>query len=217
MNYTFIWLWLFSCITEKYMEFDLNDKGEIGNTAPVLQPYNIFSYRAKLLLCVLTLIKDLLTNYCTFFYLFYFSELSFCSFFLDIMGLKRMLEKLGLAKTHLELKKMMSEVVGGTSKETINYNDFLNMMLGKRNAILKLWVWNTMYGPVSFQTKGGHPKLFHMQIRIKGRYRQIPNLLFDWKCLFMVMLTALIKIRKEKKEKLTTKHTSIFEKQKMLM
>ncbi|KAF1387790.1 hypothetical protein PFLUV_G00083600 [Perca fluviatilis] len=70
---------------KKYMEFDLNDKGEI-----------------------------------------------------DLMGLKRMLEKLGLAKTHLELKKMMSEVVGGTSKDTISYNDFLNMMLGKRNAILKL-------------------------------------------------------------------------------
>ncbi|XP_031154817.1 allograft inflammatory factor 1-like [Sander lucioperca] len=70
---------------KKYMEFDLNDKGEI-----------------------------------------------------DLMGLKRMLEKLGLAKTHLELKKMMSEVAGGTSKDTISYNDFLNMMLGKRNAILKL-------------------------------------------------------------------------------
>ncbi|XP_034731081.1 allograft inflammatory factor 1-like [Etheostoma cragini] len=70
---------------KKYMEFDLNDKGEI-----------------------------------------------------DLMGLKRMLEKLGLAKTHLELKKMMSEVVGGTSKDTISYNEFLNMMLGKRNAILKL-------------------------------------------------------------------------------
>ncbi|XP_054477804.1 allograft inflammatory factor 1-like [Anoplopoma fimbria] len=70
---------------KKYMEFDLNDKGEI-----------------------------------------------------DLMGLKQMLEKLGLAKTHLELKKMMAEVVGGTSKETISYNDFLNMMLGKRNAILKL-------------------------------------------------------------------------------
>lgn len=57
---------------------------------------------------------------------------------LDIMGLKRMLEKLGLAKTHLELKKMMSEVCGGTSKDTFGYHDFLNMMLGKRNAILKL-------------------------------------------------------------------------------
>ncbi|XP_068615405.1 allograft inflammatory factor 1-like [Brachionichthys hirsutus] len=69
----------------KYMEFDLNDKGEI-----------------------------------------------------EIMGLKRMLEKLGVAKTHLELKKMMSEVVGGTSNDSIGYHDFLNMMLGKRNAILKL-------------------------------------------------------------------------------
>lgn len=58
--------------------------------------------------------------------------------FIDIMGLKRMLEKLGLAKTHLELKKMMSEVIGTASKDTIGYNDFLNMMLGKRNAILKL-------------------------------------------------------------------------------
>ncbi|XP_037130545.1 allograft inflammatory factor 1-like [Syngnathus acus] len=68
----------------KYMEFDLNDKGDI-----------------------------------------------------DMMGLKRMLEKLGLAKTHLELKKMMSEVAGGAS-QTISYTDFLNMMLGKRHAILKL-------------------------------------------------------------------------------
>ncbi|XP_068999119.1 allograft inflammatory factor 1-like [Embiotoca jacksoni] len=70
---------------KKYMEFDLNDKGDI-----------------------------------------------------NIMGLKRMLEKIGLAKTHLELKKMMSEVVGGASKDTFSYSDFLNMMLGKRNAILKL-------------------------------------------------------------------------------
>ncbi|MEQ2157294.1 hypothetical protein GOODEAATRI_000377 [Goodea atripinnis] len=70
---------------KKYMEFDLNDKGDI-----------------------------------------------------DMMGLKHMLEKLGLAKTHLELKKMMSEVVGSPSKDTISYHDFLNMMLGKRNAILKL-------------------------------------------------------------------------------
>ncbi|XP_054636957.1 allograft inflammatory factor 1-like isoform X2 [Dunckerocampus dactyliophorus] len=70
---------------KKYMEFDLNDKGDI-----------------------------------------------------DMMGLKRMLEKLGLAKTHLELKRMMSEVAGGPSKETISYTDFLTMMLGQRNAILKL-------------------------------------------------------------------------------
>ncbi|KAJ8288048.1 hypothetical protein COCON_G00007070 [Conger conger] len=70
---------------EKYMEFDLNDQGDI-----------------------------------------------------DMMGLKRMLEKLGVAKTHLDLKKMMSEIVGGTSHDTISYTDFVSMMLGKRNAILKL-------------------------------------------------------------------------------
>lgn len=57
---------------------------------------------------------------------------------LDLMGLKQMLEKLGLAKTHLELKKMMAEVAGGPSKDTLSYSDFLNMMLGKRNGILKL-------------------------------------------------------------------------------
>ncbi|MGH0143137.1 UNVERIFIED_CONTAM: hypothetical protein FKN15_053230 [Acipenser sinensis] len=56
---------------------------------------------------------------------------------IDMMGLKRMLEKLGVAKTHLELKKMMSEVTGGAT-ETISYKDFIRMMLGKRNGILKL-------------------------------------------------------------------------------
>ncbi|XP_051899663.1 allograft inflammatory factor 1-like [Pristis pectinata] len=69
---------------EKYMEFDLNDQGDI-----------------------------------------------------DIMGLKRMLEKMGAAKTHLELKKMIKEVVGEMG-ETISYCDFVKMMLGKRSAIAKI-------------------------------------------------------------------------------
>ncbi|XP_077187370.1 allograft inflammatory factor 1 [Paroedura picta] len=56
---------------------------------------------------------------------------------IDIMALKRMLEKLGAAKTHLELKKMITEVTGGMS-ETISYRDFVRMMLGKRSAILKI-------------------------------------------------------------------------------
>lgn len=55
----------------------------------------------------------------------------------DMMGLKRMMEKLGVAKTHLEMKKMISEVTGGVS-DTINYRDFVKMMLGKRSAVLKL-------------------------------------------------------------------------------
>ncbi|XP_039620327.1 allograft inflammatory factor 1-like [Polypterus senegalus] len=68
----------------KYMEFDLNDQGEI-----------------------------------------------------DMMALKRMMEKLGVPKTHLEMKKMISEVTGGIS-DTICYRDFVKMMLGKRSAVLKL-------------------------------------------------------------------------------
>ncbi|XP_064163200.1 allograft inflammatory factor 1-like [Anguilla rostrata] len=56
---------------------------------------------------------------------------------IDMMGLKRMMEKLGVPKTHLEMKKMISEVTGGSS-DTINYRDFVKMMLGKRSAVLKL-------------------------------------------------------------------------------
>lgn len=55
----------------------------------------------------------------------------------DIMSLKRMLEKLGVPKTHLELKKLIKEVSSG-SGETFSYTDFLRMMLGKRSAILKM-------------------------------------------------------------------------------
>ncbi|KAM5259398.1 allograft inflammatory factor 1-like isoform 1-T1 [Hipposideros larvatus] len=76
---------------EKYMEFDLNNEGEIGSAFPPA----------------------------------------------DLMSLKRMMEKLGVPKTHLEMKKMISEVTGGVS-DTISYRDFVNMMLGKRSAVLKL-------------------------------------------------------------------------------
>ena len=55
----------------------------------------------------------------------------------DLMSLKRMMEKLGVPKTHLEMKKMISEVTSGVS-DTISYRDFVNMMLGKRSAVLKL-------------------------------------------------------------------------------
>ncbi|XP_027777660.1 allograft inflammatory factor 1 isoform X1 [Marmota flaviventris] len=56
---------------------------------------------------------------------------------IDIMSLKQMLEKLGIPKTHLELKKLIREVSSG-SGETFSYPDFLRMMLGKRSAILKM-------------------------------------------------------------------------------
>ncbi|XP_061460166.1 allograft inflammatory factor 1-like isoform X2 [Rhineura floridana] len=57
--------------------------------------------------------------------------------FKDLMSVKRMMEKLGAPKTHLELKKMISEVTGGVS-DTISYQHFVNLMLGKRSAVLKL-------------------------------------------------------------------------------
>ncbi|XP_041048751.1 allograft inflammatory factor 1-like [Carcharodon carcharias] len=56
---------------------------------------------------------------------------------IDLMSLKQMLEKLGVPKTHLEVKKMIAEVTGGSS-ETISYRDFVTMMLGKRSAVLRL-------------------------------------------------------------------------------
>nr|CAC38780.1 allograft inflammatory factor 1 [Suberites domuncula]CAC85493.1 Allograft Inflammatory Factor 1 [Suberites domuncula] len=56
---------------------------------------------------------------------------------IDIMELKRMMEKLGQAKTHLELKKMIAEVDKNNSG-TIHYNEFLDMMLGKKSSVLKL-------------------------------------------------------------------------------
>ncbi|EDL26636.1 allograft inflammatory factor 1 isoform a [Mus musculus] len=56
---------------------------------------------------------------------------------IDIMSLKRMLEKLGVPKTHLELKRLIREVSSG-SEETFSYSDFLRMMLGKRSAILRM-------------------------------------------------------------------------------
>lgn len=56
---------------------------------------------------------------------------------IDIMELKQMMEKLGQAKTHLELKKMIAEV-DTTNSGTISYMEFLDMMLGKRNSVLRI-------------------------------------------------------------------------------
>ena len=51
--------------------------------------------------------------------------------------LKLMMEKLDQAKTHLELRKMITEV-DREDRGAISYNDFLFMMLGKKNSVLKL-------------------------------------------------------------------------------
>ena len=52
------------------------------------------------------------------------------------MDVKYMMEKLGQAKTHLELKKMIAEV-DTTNSGAINYKDFVTMMLGKNSGVLK--------------------------------------------------------------------------------
>lgn len=56
---------------------------------------------------------------------------------IDMLGLSRMLEKVGQPKTHLEMKKMIREI-DRTNKGTICYRDFINMMLGPKNSVLKL-------------------------------------------------------------------------------
>ncbi|KJE94609.1 allograft inflammatory factor [Capsaspora owczarzaki ATCC 30864] len=55
---------------------------------------------------------------------------------IDLMELKQMMEKLGQAKTHLELKKMIAEV-DLEGQGTISYRSFLTMMLGKKSSILQ--------------------------------------------------------------------------------
>ncbi|KAJ3605325.1 hypothetical protein NHX12_027372 [Muraenolepis orangiensis] len=74
----------------------------------------------------------------------------------DIMGLKQMMEKLGVPKTHLDVKKMIVEVTGGSSN-TINYRDFVRMMLGKRSAVLKLVLVFEDKANGAASTPGGPP------------------------------------------------------------
>lgn len=62
-----------------------------------------------------------------------------CRLVSDIMSMKRMMEKLGQAKTHLEIQKMIKEV-DTTGSETISYHEFVLMMLGGKSTILKLYV-----------------------------------------------------------------------------
>merc|ERR1712071_152720 len=56
---------------------------------------------------------------------------------IDLMELKMMMEKMGQAKTHLELKKMIKEV-DREDRGAISYNDFVFMMLDAKSSVLKL-------------------------------------------------------------------------------
>ena len=53
------------------------------------------------------------------------------------MELKQMLEKLGQAKTHKEVVKMIKDV-DTTGKGTISYRDFCDMMLGTKQSVLRM-------------------------------------------------------------------------------
>ncbi|XP_022085355.1 allograft inflammatory factor 1-like [Acanthaster planci] len=56
---------------------------------------------------------------------------------LDDKDVTFMMEKLGQPKNLLEVKKMIAEVDTNRSG-TINYNEFIEMMLGKKNSVLKI-------------------------------------------------------------------------------
>jgi len=56
---------------------------------------------------------------------------------IDFEELKLMLEKMGQPKTHLECKKMIKEI-DKTNSGTINYQEFLDMMLGSKSSVLRL-------------------------------------------------------------------------------
>ena len=55
----------------------------------------------------------------------------------DLEELNMAMEKMGQAKTHLELRKMIREVDKSNSG-MIDYREFLDMMLGDRSSVLKL-------------------------------------------------------------------------------
>jgi allograft inflammatory factor 1 len=59
-----------------------------------------------------------------------------CDLYIALLITIDMLEKMGQAKTQMELKKMITEV-DSTGKGTINFRDFLKMMTGAKSSILK--------------------------------------------------------------------------------
>ncbi|KAL8611449.1 hypothetical protein ACOMHN_014504 [Nucella lapillus] len=76
---------------------------------------------------------------------------------LDTMDVKYMLEKLGQAKTHMELKKMIQEV-DTTSKGTINYKDFVGMMIGPKSGVLKKILMFEAFAKPAEKPTGKPPK-----------------------------------------------------------
>ena len=76
---------------------------------------------------------------------------------IDMMELKRMMEKLGQPKTHMELKKMIAEVDTNDSG-TINYREFVQMMLGPKKSILRMILMFEEMGKEKEKPTGPPPK-----------------------------------------------------------
>jgi len=70
---------------------------------------------------------------------------------IDLMELKSWMTELKQSKTHLELKKMISEV-DRENLGSISYNDFVYMRLGKKSSIFKLIL---TFDEVIKEEKGG--------------------------------------------------------------
>lgn len=73
------------------------------------------------------------------------------------MSLKLMMEKMGQAKTHLEITKMIKEI-DTTNSGTISYKEFLWMMLGGKSTILKLILFFESMGKEEPAKTGIPPK-----------------------------------------------------------
>ncbi|CAL1548730.1 unnamed protein product [Lymnaea stagnalis] len=76
---------------------------------------------------------------------------------LNVMDVKYLLQKLGQAKTHLEVMNMIKEV-DSTHKDAINYRDFVKMMLGAKSSILKIILLFEGLGKAKEKPKGLPPK-----------------------------------------------------------
>ncbi|GFN93634.1 allograft inflammatory factor-1 [Plakobranchus ocellatus] len=76
---------------------------------------------------------------------------------LNVMDVKYLMEKLGQAKTHVEVVKMISEV-DSHNQGAINYTDFVRMMLGPKSSVLKIILLFEGLGKPQERPKGPPPK-----------------------------------------------------------
>lgn len=76
---------------------------------------------------------------------------------LNVMDVKYLMEKLGQAKTHLEVVNMIKEV-DTLHQGAISYTDFVRMMLGPKSSVLKIILIFEGLGKPKERPKGRPPK-----------------------------------------------------------